>query len=243
VCPAPTDIGTNGTYMVLRKLSQDVDAFRSYVTRLADRHGMRADKLAEKLVGRRRDGTALVAEPPAQDTNDFLYGRDVQGQICPLGSHVRRANPRDSLDFQTMLVDRHRILRRGIPYGTLVPRGQPQSEVNPLDASSEQGDPYPGQGLLFIALNIDIRRQFEFIQSQWVNLGNDLNQGSDRDPLVGAHNPQNPKHNRIVLLTEADEGVVVCPEIPSFVETRGGDYFFLPGLHAYAAIVAGHEYR
>jgi deferrochelatase/peroxidase EfeB len=229
--------------MVLRKLSQNVDAFRAYVSDLADRYDLLADDLAEKLVGRRRNGAALVEEPPDGDSNDFIYGTDTDGRICPLGSHVRRANPRDSLKFETLLVDRHRIIRRGIPYGSLVPRGEKQSAVNLPDPGDGQGDPYPGQGLLFIALNIDIRRQFEFIQSQWVNLGNDLDQGSDRDPIVGSHDPNHPKHNRTVLLTESEEAVVVCPEIPAFVETRGGDYFFLPGLHAYDAILGGREYR
>jgi Dyp-type peroxidase family len=241
--PTPTDIGDNGTYMVLRKLSQNVDAFRGYLSDLADRHGMSADELAEKLMGRRRNGVPLVEQPPNGDSNDFKYGTDELGMICPLGSHVRRANPRDSLKFATLLVDRHRIIRRGIPYGSLVPRGEEQSAVNPLDPGDGQGDPYPGQGLLFIALNIDIRRQFEFVQSQWVNLGNDLNQGSDRDPIAGSHDPDHAKHNRMVLLTESEEAVVVCPEIPAFVETRGGDYFFLPGLHAYEAILGGREYR
>ncbi|MBV9484814.1 MAG: hypothetical protein JO246_02030, partial [Frankiaceae bacterium] len=88
-----------------------------------------------------------------------------------------------------------------------------------------------------------IRRQFEFVQSQWINFGNDLRQGSDRDPIAGLHNPAHPKNNRIVILTEPAESVVVCSEIPSFVETRGGDYFFLPALHAYAAIAGGHQYQ
>jgi deferrochelatase/peroxidase EfeB len=203
---------------------------------------MGADELAEKFVGRTRNGAPLVNRQAA-DRNDFRYEDDPQGMVCPLGSHLRRSNPRDSLGFQTLLVDRHRILRRGIPYGQLVPRGRAMSDINPLDDAADADTPYPGQGLIFLALNVDIRRQFEFIQSQWVNFGNDLRQGSDRDPVVGAHNRQSGGHNRIVLLTEKAEGVVVCPEIPSFVETRGGDYFFLPGLHAYAAIAGGHQYH
>lgn len=242
--PTPTGIAANGTYMVLRKLSQDVDAFRLYVRTLADRRGKPADELAEKLVGRKRNGMPLAKVAPTGDLNAFVYAGDGQGMICPLGSHVRRANPRDSLGFNTLLVDRHRILRRGIPYGKLVPRGEDQRVVNaPEDVNvNGQSATYPGQGLLFIALNIDIRRQFEFIQSQWLNLGNDLNQGSDRDPVAGIHNPVHPKHNRLVFPTESEEAVVVCPEIPAFVETRGGDYFFLPGLHAYRAILDGREY-
>jgi Dyp-type peroxidase family len=236
--PAVTGIGCNGSYLVLRKLSQDVDAFRSYVSERAKVHGMRADDLATKLVGRTRSAAPLVPLR-SDDGNDFRYADDLDGMACPLGSHLRRANPRDSLGFQTLLVDRHRILRRGIPYGQLVPRGRTMSEINPLRTAPGTDEPYPGQGLMFLALNVDIRRQFEFVQSQWVNYGNDLQQGSDRDPIVGARHLQRPEHNRIVIPTESEEGVVMCPEIPSFVETRGGDYFFLPGLAAYAAIAGG----
>jgi Dyp-type peroxidase family len=237
--PVPIGIGSNGTYMVLRKLSQDVDAFRAYVGQLAAQHEQCADELAEKMVGRKRNGGALVTAPPSGDSNDFVYGDDTDGQICPKGSHVRRVNPRDTLNFASRLVDRHRLLRRGIPYGKLVPRDLAQSAVNPLVQVDGIDTPLPGQGLLFIALNIDIARQFEFVQSQWVNFANDLNQGSDRDPIVGSHEPQHPKHNRMVLLMEADQSVIVCPEIPSFVETRGGDYFFVPGINALRAIVDG----
>lgn len=240
--PTPTDIGRNGTYLVLRKLSQDVDAFRAYLTGQAQRQKVGADDLAAKMVGRARSGDPLVPRM-SEDRNDFRYDDDIQGMGCPMGSHLRRTNPRDGLNFATTLVDRHRMLRRGVPYGHLVPRGRAMSEINPLDTGNGTGPPYPGQGLMFLALNVDIRRQFEFVQSQWVNYGNDLRQGSDRDPVVGAHNPNRPMHNRIVMVTDTEAGVAVCPEIPSFVQTRGGDYFFLPGLHAYAAIAAGRDYR
>jgi Dyp-type peroxidase family len=236
----PPGIAANGTYMVLRKLSQDVDTFRDYLHEWAEHHDTLADALAEKLVGRTRNGQPLVAGPPLGDRNDFVYAGDGQGKICPLGSHVRRANPRDTLNFGTLLVDRHRILRRGIPYGTLVPRDKKQADVNPMADANDGEKPYPGQGLLFIALNIDIRRQFEFIQSQWVNQGNDLNQGTDKDPIVGSHRPGHPVHNRIVLLTGAEQAVAVCPDIPAFVETRGGGYFFLPGVRAYQSVLEGH---
>ncbi|MBV9484582.1 MAG: hypothetical protein JO246_00835, partial [Frankiaceae bacterium] len=146
--PTPTDIGRNGTYLVLRKLSQDVDAFRSYLSERAQRNGMTADELAAKLVGRTRNGVPLVASATA-DRNDFRYAGDEHGVQCPLGSHLRRTNPRDSLGFQTILVDRHRLLRRGMPYGRLVPRDRKMSDINPLAAGATADESYPGQGLMF----------------------------------------------------------------------------------------------
>jgi Dyp-type peroxidase family len=236
--PPSTGIGRNGSYLVMRKLSQDVDAFRDYVSEWAEHHGVTADDLAVKLVGKKRDGMPLIPLTPGHHRTDFRYAGDELGLACPLGSHVRRANPRDSFGFDTLLVDRHRILRRGVPYGELVPRDRRMREVNPLHPGIG-GRPYPGQGLMFLALNVDIRRQFEFLQSEWINFGNDLNQGSDRDPIVGASHSRHREHNRIVILSDTEEGIIMCPRIPSFVETRGGDYFFLPGLTAYAAIADG----
>jgi Dyp-type peroxidase family len=233
--PMPPTIARNGTYLVYRKLCQNVDCFRQYVTHTANRYGLRADHLAEKMVGRRRNGEALTDSPPRGDRiNDFVFGDDTKGLRCPLGSHVRRANPRDTLGFQTLLVDRHRILRRAIPYGKLVPRGVSQDDVNGTVTAA--GESFPGQGLLFIALNIDITRQFEFVQSEWVNFGNDLNQGSDRDPIVGSHDADSER-SRMIFPNNGDNPVVVCSGLPRFVETRGGDYFFLPGIAAYRAIV------
>jgi Dyp-type peroxidase family len=237
--PSATGIGRNGSYLVLRKLSQDVDAFRKYVSDWATRHGVGADDLAAKLVGKTRDGMPLIQPNPKHHRTDFSYAGDKLGLMCPKGSHVRRTNPRDTFGDDTLLVDRHRILRRGIPYGELVPRGRKMREINQLDSATDAGKPYPGQGLMFLALNVDIRRQFEFVQSEWVNFGNDLNQGSDRDPIVGASHSRHREHNRIVILSEREEGIVMCPQIPSFVETRGGDYFYRPGLSAYAGIANG----
>ena len=235
--PTPPAISLNGTYLVYRKLSQDVDAFREYVRHAGERYNVSADLLAAKMIGRHRNGRALIDNAPSgEEINNFLFDEDTQGFGCPLGSHVRRSNPRDSLGFQTLLVDRHRILRRAIPYGKVVPRDTAQADVN--DPVSMKNETYPGQGLLFLALNVDISRQFEFVQSQWVNFGNDLRQGSDRDPIVGSHDPESER-SRMVIPSKGDNPLMVCARLPRFVETRGGDYFFLPGIAAFKSIVAG----
>ena len=223
--PSLREFSVNGTYVVYRKLSQNVDQFRDYLSKTAERFGVSADFLATKMVGRTRDGTALVDDPPqGEDFNDFIYGDDTEGLKCPLGSHVRRANPRDTLGFQTLLVDRHRILRRAIPYGSLIPKGVAQAAVNePVSVQAEDGSTasYPGQGLIFIALNIDIVRQFEFVQSQWINFGNDLNQGSDRDPIIGNHSGEEAD-SRMIFPHEDDKPIVVCADLPRFVEDAWG---------------------
>lgn len=101
----PPGLGRNGSYLVYRKLEQDVPAFREMTEAVADRFAGGADDVAAGLVGRRRDGEPLAP--------------------CPAGAHVRRANPRGSLPGGRKLSRRHLMLRRGIPYGTYLPAGAP----------------------------------------------------------------------------------------------------------------------
>jgi Dyp-type peroxidase family len=233
--PVPPAFVKNGSFMVQRKLEQDVDNFRSYLTRKANevssRNGtiVKADYLAAKILGRQRDGTPLAN---TNTLNNFRYSDDLDGSRCPLGAHMRRANPRDALGLNvdvcktngSTLVDRHRILRRAITYGDPVPTGAKQRDVNP-----------DGQGLMFMTLQTNITRQFEFVQQQWINFGNDLNQGNDRDPVVG----NQTGHGKIAIPGDTENPTVICNELPQFVRTRGGDYFFLPGISAFQRLAAG----
>jgi len=96
-------LGRNGSYLVYRKLEQDVPAFRELTAAAAGGFAGGADDVAAGLVGRRRDGELLAP--------------------CPAGAHVRRANPRGTLPGGSKLTRRHLMLRRGIPYGPYLPPG------------------------------------------------------------------------------------------------------------------------
>jgi Dyp-type peroxidase family len=230
VAPIPHIFASNGTFMVYRKLHQNVGTFRTYLNEQAARYGAGDDKAREKLagkfIGRWRDGTPLELSPDkpdfalTQDPNrstNFMYGADPEGTRCPLGAHIRRVNPRDAFGFEGRLTHRRRITRRGLPYGTFVPENETASDTE-------------DRGVVFMALNASIARQFEFIQQQWIEYGNDARQGNDKDILMGNHGgcghfvvqgdrtPENPP--------------LICSHLPNFVELRGGDYFFLPSITA-----------
>lgn len=219
LAPQPESLARNGSFMVLRKLEQDVDAFREYCAETATQAGIGADEIACRMIGRRRDGTPLADE---STLNAFSYADDPDGRRCPLGAHARRANPRDSMGYGSVLVDRHRILRAGITYGEPVPNGRSQREVN--------GD--AGQGLMFVAFNASFTRQFEFVMQQWIDFGNDLNQGNDRDPLCGRQLPG----GRMTIPGKDERPTVFCNDLRQFVRLRGGDYFFMPGIAAVEAL-------
>jgi Dyp-type peroxidase family len=226
------DLGLDGSYMVVRQLKQDVAAFWNSLAKGAERirqqdpqhsAGVTADWLAERVVGRSRDGHLLCpaggylsADAYGQPDNNFLFRkRDGEGTGCPAGSHVRRANPRDSLApdpsmAQTLLdaANNHRILRRGRKYGPKQP-----------DPMTDDGE---ARGLLFICLNTDIARQFEFVQQTWLLNQNFATLFDETDPLVG------PKGT----MTLRDEPLRRIVEVETFVQLVGGDYFFLPSLPA-----------
>jgi Dyp-type peroxidase family len=233
---APTDpLGRSGTYMVYRKLRQDVALFRRVLRDAAARFVSGDEELlAAKVVGRWRNGTPLVRSPQRPDpsfsatapgSNLFRYlDVDVDGRRCPLGAHIRRSNPRDALgwpglDDAGLLSFRHRIIRRGVPYGP------------PLAADVLEDDGVD-RGLVFVCFNASISRQFESVQLQWLNDGNGFHLGHDSDFLLGS--PLGTGK----MTVQGDPPFMLGPQGP-FVTTRGGEYLFMPGLAALRALAGG----
>jgi len=233
VAPVPHILARNGTFMVYRKLHQNVATFRKYLDAQAPLYGGGAEKLKAKFIGRWSDGTPLELSPDAPDaaiaqdpmrSTNFTYGDDADGTRCPIGAHVRRVHPRDAFGFQGRLINRRRITRRGLPYGTFADEDE---------AVSDEQD----RGVIFMALNASISRQFEFVQQQWIEYGNDAHQGNDKDVLMGNHG------GRGKFVVQGDRSPsnppFVCSGLPNFVELRGGAYFFLPSITALAMIAMG----
>ncbi|MEM8699832.1 MAG: hypothetical protein AAGF44_11700, partial [Pseudomonadota bacterium] len=204
-------------------------------------HGLPADlrkkeRAAALLMGRWRDGTPLIAETglpdpqhpgqalrenqPPQPANNFgFHHMDSAGLICPIGSHVRRVNPRDCLppgpDKSLELTLGHRIMRRSRLYGPAVENG-----------AFEASDTSP-RGLLFICFNTDLNRQFEFTQHTWINNPNFGRQTGEIDPILGTQD-RGRTHASI-----ADRPLPHRLELgQQIVRVKGGAYLFLPGLPA-----------
>ena len=160
-----------------------------------------------------RDDPAL-----GQDTrrnNDFVYANDQHGLQVPLGSHMRRMNPRDTEMAVLADVNIHRIIRRSTTFGA------------PYDptAVSEQDDAVT-RGLYFIFMSAKAMDTLEFLQREWINDGNFTGMDDERDPIVGLQEkgatftvPHNPVRQRV-------------HSIQTFNVLRGGEYFFMPSLSA-----------
>lgn len=174
----------------------------------------------------------------SKEIRDFRYNDDMEGYKCPVSSHLRRTNTRDYLDpanpfhddkkgnpdATSQLNKRRRILRRGLPYGPSL---------------AEQSDKKDNteQGVIFMAICGSIFRQFEFIQQQWIQYGLDFNVGNNTCPLLGNHE----HHTRYTIASdpESDKPPFIMSKLETFVETRGGDYFFIPSITALRMIGKG----
>ncbi|MCX7110977.1 MAG: peroxidase [Proteobacteria bacterium] len=263
--PNPVLLSRNGTYMVYRKLHENVATYDSYLEEHGKKFPGGKELLAAKFVGRWRDnGAPLTRAPDAESKakfdqqyaaaddrgkdallSDFTYDDDMSGAKCPFSSHIRRINPRASLEmmneegdkpgsfkvskdaFDTpgALANRRRLLRRGLPYG----------EVK--DRTRDDGN----HGIVIMMVNADINRQFEFVQQQWVNYGNDFKAGNDKEIILGNHSLDGRFPSKAVIEADpdSDQPPYILSKIPRLVETRGGDYFFIPSMTALRMIARG----
>ena len=189
--PTPDVLGRNGTYVVFRKLHTRVAAYRQYLRAKAASREEEA-LLGAKMVGRWQSGAPLALSPERDDpelgadpqrNNDFLYGDDPRGLKCPAGAHARRANPRDALDDDGSVdVRLHRMIRRGTSYGPMLPEGVLE-------------DDGADRGIVFVFAGAHLRRQFEFVKTQWLNDGIFIGAPAEKDPLVGPNDGSGELHD------------------------------------------------
>ena len=247
-CDHGRDIGRNGTFLVVRQLEQHVAEFDRYLAQEADR--LRADcehqampvptsstglqpgwwaagaTAAHSCVIRirrrrprartrlprlpRRRPTSVARSIGCPTTSSVSAREDPVGLRCPLGAHIRRANPRDSFPARVGSpardhLNRHRILRVGRVY-------QPQ--------------PSGKSGLLFMCINADIERQFEFLQQTWLLGPNFHGLDDEIDPVVGYRDAADS------MTVPTPRGPVRMGGLSKFVSVLGGAYFFVPGRTA-----------
>jgi deferrochelatase/peroxidase EfeB len=201
-------------------LYQRVAAFRQYLKANAT-SAEDEEFLAAKMMGRWRSGASLASCPVHDDpalgadpakNNAFLFREDDPlGYKTPLGSHIRRVNPRDAAVAGVTRI--HRMIRRGTAYGPALPHGV--LEDDGVD-----------RGLMFAFVGANLGRQFEFVQSEWMNDSAFFGGKEEQDPIAGAADGDGifPIPRRPIRK--------VLKALPRFVVTRGGEYCFLPSLRA-----------
>lgn len=214
--------GRNGSYLVVRQIEQHVQVFREFAS------GSTIGDIAERMMGRRMDGAPLMRSPNAPPERDaFRYlVNDADGFQCPRGAHVRRANPRDALADEVKAginaSKLHRLLRRGRVYAEGCVAAASAQTCDGNDARRAEGC---GKGLMFLALNADLDRQFEFVQRSWIAGSRFGDMSDEQDPILGT------VRGRTFTVQGHPAGACVGP-LPRFTTLRGGGYFFVPGLAA-----------
>jgi Dyp-type peroxidase family len=261
----PLAFSRNGTFLAYRKLHEHVAAWRKFIDEQAEKFAafrglpvnVARETLLAKMAGRWSDGVPLMKAKNFDDWQefnknfpvgsaarerelvDFTYRKDLDGEQCPMTSHTRRVNTRDALDpwvaagqpkqaAGSVLNNRRRILRRGLPYGSSGP--------DTTDADDH--------GIVMLVVCSSLARQFEFVQQQWIHYGVDAKAGNDTCPIVGNHSQGDPRNGpkaKFVVPSEQDSGKppYIAEGLPQFVETRGGEYFFVPSLTALRMIGMG----
>src|SRR5271163_2976640 len=221
--PQPEVLARNGSYMAYRRLQEHVGPFRDYIREKAETPDDE-ELLAAKFMGRWRSGAPLVLAPDKDDpelgadpmrNNDFNYKEmDPLGYACPLGSHARRLNPRDTAHY----MNRRRMIRRGATYGPALPEAAPDDGVD--------------RGIAAFIICASLVRQFEFAQNVWINDRTFHELGNEHDPICGTQDgtleftiPKRP-------IRKVHKG------LPAFTTLRGGAYFFLPGINAMRYLAA-----
>ena len=255
--PDKADLGRNGSYLVMRQLSQDVHGFWRYLDQQAGGDATLRMRLAASMMGRTLDGEPLVgrtnevisgnSSKSEVDLNAFTYQADPQGLRCPLGAHIRRSNPRNAdlppggpgvvsrlirtLGFDAAALENDRVA--STRFHRLLRRGRKYgSQVTPeqvLNGAPANED----SGLHFICLGANIARQFEFVQSAWIAGTTFDGLRGEGDPLLGHRQPGlDGTRTDVYSIPDYNGPDRRLTALPSLVTVRGGAYFFLPGIRA-----------
>lgn len=219
--PQPDILGKNGSFMIFRKYQSQVAEFNQFIKDNSS-SPEEGELLAAKMVGRWRSGAPLVLSPEKDDkvlgenpekNNNFSFKNDEFGKKCPFSSHIRRMNPRDSKTFVLEDERLHRIIRRSVTFGDIVP-----PEVTKNDGKE--------RGQYFMGISANAMGTLEFLQKQWINDGNSQNLGSEKDPMVGLQDQNS------LFSMPADPLIKRYRGLQTYNIVKGGEYCFIPSLSA-----------
>jgi Dyp-type peroxidase family len=196
----------HGSFLVYRRLNQDVARFREATKALALEQSKTQEEVEAMLMGRWKDGAPYEdAHGPTQpiagerDAFDYSLGR------CPIFAHTRKVNPRLSDE------EARPLFRRGVAFG---PVGDDVHDATPRE-----------RGIHFMCYQSSIERQFETV-SRWMNHPHIPAAHAGFDAMLGRPTSDpGPATRRVGTF-----------ELTEFVFASGGEYFFAPSISGLRAI-------
>ncbi len=247
----PRDFGRNGSFLVVRELSQDVDGFEKFVR----------DK-AEEIKVNYRDIYKVIGQYPDKEwVKAKLMGRWPNGRPM-IGNPVNQpqSNPNDPDFAKWSAAERENDFAYGAddpqgmacPFGSHIRRSNPRDSKQPGDVTEQKitnrhrllrrGRTYVRKsengaverGMLFVSLCTDLERQFEFVQQVWCNSPSFHGLAKEPDPICGFDVPdldsRCPAERSFTIPTAA--GSLKITGMQNFVQVMAGGYFFMPSRSA-----------
>jgi Dyp-type peroxidase family len=212
----------SGSYLVFRKLEQNVRAFKERTQELAKALGLSGEDVGRAgalVIGRFEDGTPVALQSAAGRSapvpNNFTYDEDREGLKCPIQAHMRKVNRRQRWT--------PRIVRRGVTYG--------KRDKEPKDNPSLDELPSRGVGLLFMCYQSNIEKQFQVLQNRWANNPGFPKEGTGIDPIIGQPSKDRVGPQNWPIQWGEPRSKSTAFEFGGFVTLKGGEYFFAPSLY------------